>query len=60
MLVWGECGGNGGTGKKSMLGRVRGFNDNKESIVGKLRVTRERRSREKKEFFYVTHVSCKI
>ena len=44
MLVWGECGGNRGTGKKSMLGRVRGFNDNKESIVGKLRVTRERRS----------------
>ena len=27
---------------------------NKESIVGKLRVTREWRSREKKEFFYAT------
>ena len=49
-----------GTGEKSMLGRVRGFDFNKESIVGKLRVTRERRSREKKEFFYVTHVSCKL
>ena len=58
--MWGECHGNGGTGEKSMLGRVRGFDYNKESIVGKLRVTRERRSREKKEFFYVTHVSCKI
>ena len=48
--MWGECSGNGGTGKKSMLGRVRGFNDNKESIVGKLRVTRSGTAEKKKSF----------
>ena len=32
--MWGECRGNGGTGEKSMLGRMRGFNGDKESIVG--------------------------
>ena len=31
--MWGEHQGNGGTGEKSMLGRMRGFDD-KESIVG--------------------------
>lgn len=29
----GEHGGNGGTGEKSMLGKMRGFND-RESVVG--------------------------
>ena len=32
--MWGEYGGNGGTGEKSMLGRIRGFDDDKESVVG--------------------------
>ena len=32
--MWGERGGNSGTGEKSMLGRMRGFDDDKESIVG--------------------------
>ena len=27
--MWGEHGGNGGTGEKSMLGRLRGFDDDK-------------------------------
>ena len=81
--MWGEYGGNGGTGEKSMLGRIRGFDDDKESAVGsenggggrvgevssslsqttfpsKFRVTRERHSQEKKEFFYATHASCQI
>ena len=31
--MWGEHGGNGGTGEKSMLGRIRGFDDD-ESAVG--------------------------
>jgi hypothetical protein len=30
----GERGGNGGTGEKSMLGKMRGFDDDKESVVG--------------------------
>ena len=30
----GERGGNGGTGEKSMLGKMRAFDDDKESVVG--------------------------